>query len=187
MADSTMKQLGMVDLGFTAPAVQLPDATSAAEQVLSDALAFCAQKMRFDSCETALSRLRQGDREACTYCFYSVARRVAEFLGAWDENVKAVYICDYDATPEDLCFAETVQSPPVHLLVRVDRKTSALNSLLAALDRALVQKYAELTAMNRLACFLDAQVVDDADVEKRIGYGTLLSSIHHRPLQVWSR
>ncbi|MBM4431803.1 MAG: hypothetical protein FJ026_15875 [Chloroflexi bacterium] len=185
--DSTTKQFGMVDLRFTAPSLQLPDAASAAEQVLNEALEFCAQKMHFDSRQTAVNRLRQGDREACNYCFYSVARQVAEYLGAWDENVKAVYICDYDATPEDLCFAETVQSPPVHMIIRVDRKTSALNSLVAALDRALVQKYANLTAMRQIACFLDAQVVDDTDVEKRIGYGTMLSSIHNRPLQVWER
>ncbi|MBC8449739.1 MAG: hypothetical protein H8D78_18565 [Chloroflexi bacterium] len=185
--DSTTKQFDMVDLRFTAPSLQLPDAASAAEQVLSKALEFCAQKMHFDSHQTVVSRLRQGDRDACSYCYYSVAKQVGEYLGAWDENVKAVYICDYDATPEDLCFAETVQSPPIHMIIRVDRKTSALNSLVAALDRALVQKYVSLTAMSQMAYFLDAQVVDDTDVEKRIGYGTMLSSMHHRPIQVWGR
>jgi hypothetical protein len=34
---------------------------------------------------------------------------------------------------------------------------------------------------------LDVQVVDDAEVEKRVGYGGLLFSLHHRPLKIWER
>ena len=76
---------------------------------------------------------------------------------------------------------------PVHLLVWAQPKTAALNGLVETWDRALAQGYAEMINGHRLANVLDVQVVDDADVEKRVGYGALLSSLHHRPIQVWER
>jgi hypothetical protein len=39
----------------------------------------------------------------------------------------------------------------------------------------------------QLAHLLDVQIVDDADVKNRVGYGAMLSSLHHRPIQVWER
>jgi hypothetical protein len=184
---SSMTQTEAMDVEFTAPRLQLPDAASMAEAALAKALKFCAQKMGLDSHQAVVDRLRQGDSTACSYCHYSLAKQVAESLGTLDENVKAVYVCDYDATPEDLCFGEATQAPLVHLVVWARRKTGALNSLVAALDRASVQSYADLIGMRQLTHLLDVQVIDDADVENRVGYGAMLSSIHHRPIQVWER
>jgi hypothetical protein len=184
---SSMTQTQVMHVEFTEPPLQLSDVASIAEATLAKALEFCAQKMGFDSHQAVVDRLRQGDNTACGYCHYSLAKQMAESLGTLDENVKAVYIYDYDATPEDLCFGETTQAPLVHLIVWARRKTGALNSLVAALDRALVQSYADLIGMRRLTHLLDVQVIDDADVENRVGYGALLYSLHHRPIQVWER
>jgi hypothetical protein len=184
---SSMTQTEVVNAEFTASPLQLPDAASMAEAALAKALEFCAQKMGFDSHKAVVDHLRQGDSTACSYCHYSLAKQVAESLGALDENAKAVYICDYDATPEDLCFGEAMQAPLVHLIVWAQPKTAALNSLVETLDHALVQCYADLIGMGQLAHLLDVQVIDDADVENRVGYGAMLSSIHHRPIQIWKR
>ena len=182
-----MTQTQVMHVEFTEPPLQLPDVASIAEAALVKALEFCAQKMGFDSHQAVIDRLQQGDKTACGYCHYSLAKQMAESLGTLDENIKAVYICDYDATPEDLCFGEAMQASLVHLIVWAQRKTGALNSLIAALDRALVQSYTDLIGMRQLTHLLDVQVIDDADVENRVGYGAMLSSIHHRPIQVWER
>jgi hypothetical protein len=73
------------------------------------------------------------------------------------------------------------------LIVWAKRKTSALDSLVEALNRALVQRYAELIGPSQLAHLLDVQVVNDADVDNRVGYGALLSSLRNRPIKVWER
>jgi hypothetical protein len=73
------------------------------------------------------------------------------------------------------------------MIVWTKRKTGALNSLVEALDRAFAQSYANLMGESRLAHILDVQVVDDVDVKNRTGYGALLSSVYHRPIQVWER
>jgi hypothetical protein len=143
--------------------------------------------MGLDRPEAAIERVKQGEKTACEYCRFSITQQVGRVLGASDDNVKAVYICDYDATAEDRCFGETVQSSPIHMIVWADRKTGALTSLISALDRTLAQEYAHVTGSVHAEYLLDVQVVDDSDVEKRAGYGALLSSLYNRPIEVWKR
>jgi len=189
MAEATSNQRKKVmDSRLTEPPLQLPDAASIAENALIQALEFCAQKMDLDGHLAAADHVRRGNSTACTYHCYGIARRIAESLGTVDENVKAVYTLDYDATPQDLCFGKVTQGTSlIHLIVWTQRKTAAFDSLAAALDRALVQAYTDILGTHNLTTVLDVQVIDDADVEKRIGYGALLASIHHCPIQVWKR
>lgn len=165
----------------------LPDAASTAEAVINGAIEFCAQKMRLEDAQAVLEHLQQRNANACNYCQYSVAKQVGDSLGALDQNIKAVYILDYDATPEDVCFAEGKRSLLIHLIVWAERKTSALNSLVGALDRALAKNFGKLLDLEQLEHVLDVQVVDNTDVENRIGYGAMFSSLHQRPIQVWKR
>jgi len=188
MAQTIVAQVGeRTGIGVAAP-VQSVGTSIPAQEILSHALAYCAVKMALDGSPSVVERLRQGDGTACTYCLYSIATQVAEKIGALDENVKAIYTLDYDATPEDECFGVAEHlGPPVHLIVWTRRKTAALLALVEALDRSLVQAYAQLLDRPGLAGLLDVQVIDDIKVGRRLGYGALLSSIHHRPIPVWQR
>ena len=179
--------MSQVDAELSAPQLHLPDADSTAEIALTEALGYCAQKMGLAGSQAVVDRLRQGEHSACKYCHYSIAKHVAGSIGALDENVKAVYVVDYDATPQDLCFREGPQGSQIHLIVWAERKTGALDSLVGALDRALVERYNDVMGTRQLAHLLDVQVVDDADVSNRVGYGAMLSSLHQRPIQVWKR
>jgi hypothetical protein len=176
-----------VDAELSTPQLRLPDADSTAEVALDEALEYCAQKMGLAGRPAVVDHLRQGDRSACKYCQYSIAKHVAGSIGALDENVKAVYVVDYDATPQDLCFYEGPQGSQIHLIVWAERKTGALASLVGALDRALVERYNDVMGTHQLAHLLDVQVVDDADVNNRVGYGAMLSSLYQRPIQLWKR
>lgn len=171
----------------TAAPFQWPDANSTAELVLEEGLEFCARKAGLQNAEAVVEALRRGDGTVCQYCRYGLAKKVAESVGRLDENVKAVYTLEYDATPEDRCYAGGDNVSLIHLVVWAGRKTDALDALVKALDRALVQAYGDLIDAPELAHLLDVQIVDDADVENRAGYGALLSSIHNRPIQVWER
>ena len=181
------EQAHVVRTNRETPQWSLPDAASTAEAAINGALEFCAQKMRLENSQAVLEHLQQRNVAACGYCQYSTAKQIGSSLGALDQNVKAVYILDYDATPEDICFASEKQTMLIHMIVQVERKTSALDSLVAALDQALVQVYGRLLGMEKLEHLLDVQVVDDKDVQKRVGYGAMLASLHQRPIQLWKR
>ncbi len=166
---------------------EVKDVANTAQVVLTQAMEYCVQKMRLDSSQAVIDRLRAGDSKAYEYYHYSVAKQVAEALAALDDNIQAAYIYDYDATPEDLCFGKAERALPIHLLVWAQSKTAALNALVDAWGRALPQSYAEMLGGRQPAHVLDVQVVDDTAVEQRTGYGALLSSLHHRPIQIWKR
>ena len=170
-----------------AAALQMPDASSTAAVVLAQAMDYCARKMRLSGPSSAVQAIKQGKPYARNYCNYSVAKQVAEALGHLDDNVKAVYVCELDATPEDVCFGEGVQGSPIHMIIWSTRKTSALQALVSGLDRALSEQYSSLLGDTVRVHLLDAQVVDDADVQARLGYGALIASIHNPPLRVWHR
>jgi hypothetical protein len=181
-----LKQTDVVDVDVT-PSFRLPDASSAIEGALARALDFCARKMGLPTAEIALEHLRQGDVAAREYCHYSLAGQVAEAAGALDENVKSVAMYGYDATPEDLTLGEGTQAPMIHLIVWARRRTGALHSLISALDSTLAQEYASIVGPRRLAHLLDAQVITDEDVERRVGVAALLSSIYNPALPIWQR
>jgi hypothetical protein len=163
------------------------DMNGTARDVLSQAMEYCAGKLRLADSQAAIDRIKAGDGQARGYCHYSVAKQVAESLGALDENIKASYIYDHDATPEDHCFGEAARALPIHLLVWTERKTAALIAAVEAWNSALAHCYSETVGGCHASHLLDVQVVDNAAVENRISHGALLSSLHQRPIQVWKR
>jgi hypothetical protein len=164
----------------------MPDTASVAQSAVEDALDFCAQQLRLADRAAVLEQLQEANPSVRGYFEYGLARQIGERLGELDGEVEAVYLYDDEATPEDAVFGESTLSL-VHLILRVQRKTSALQSLVAALDRAVTQKCAEMLHATQLAHVLDVQVVDDVDVNTKMGYGALLTWLHHKPLVVWTR
>jgi hypothetical protein len=180
-------QVQVQGVAVTAPSLHLPDSTGSMQDALVRALDYSARKLNLASPEASLEKVRQGDRGALEYCYYRLAQQVGAALGALDDNVQSVSLYNIEATPEDRAFGENPESLPIHLLVCVDRKTSVLSSLVAALDRALVKDYAEMIGPRRLGHVLHVQVIDNSDVESRRGIAALLYSLHNRPIQLWER
>ena len=174
-----------VDL--TVPPLQLPDMTHAAETMLNQALDYCAQKIGIGDYEAIIKHLQSGDSVTSGFFQYSVANQLAEYLGVLDNEIRAVYLYDYDATPEDMAFGQLRQISLIHLIVWTGRKTNALYALIAAVSRALSDKYASLIGTDERKHMLDIQIVDDNDVEQRRGYGGLLNSTQYQPIRLWRR
>lgn len=115
---TAVKTKPIVDGKARAPALHLPDASSTAAIILSQAVEYCAQKMGLTT-QATIDRVKQGDGMACGYCHYSAAQHVADMLGMLDSNVQTAYMFEYDATPEDVSLTETARIIPMHLLVWV--------------------------------------------------------------------
>ncbi len=175
-----------VDVESGLSPLHLPDAESVARAAVAAALEYGMQKTGSRQ-EDALLGLRQGDGRMCGYFRYGLAKQVSEALGALDESIKAVYLLEYDATPEDTALCTASLSAPLHLIIWAERRTGALDAAVSALDGAVARQVAALAQLPLLRRLLDVQVVDDASVEQRIGYGALLTSVRYPPLRLWSR
>jgi len=186
MAETSSRMTDEVGAKVAMPQRSVVSVDEEAETAVNAALEFAAQKLG-KPVNTVVARLQEGDSAAASYWRYGLAKQMAECLANWDASVKAVYVVDYDATPEDLALGTATRPLMVHLIAWADRKTAALDSLVAALDRALVERVAQLMGMDRLAHMLDVQVVDDEDVEACRGYGAALTSLHNRPIRIWMR
>jgi len=154
--------------------------------MIEDALVFCAAKMSTGTKEKALDRVLQGDCSACGYVRYGLAKDIAQYLGSIDDTVKAVYLYEPEYATND----DTVGlSFGINLLAWVERKSAALNSMVAGLDAALIEERKPLLCPEATAeCFsLDVKVADDDEVRRRRGYGALVNSIFVRPIKVWER
>jgi hypothetical protein len=188
MLEMTTNQVKtQVDVERSKLQFQLPYPDSTAGIISIQALDFCAQKMGLAGHQAVAERLQKGEHNTCQYYRYSIAQQAAEYLGAQDKEVKAVYTVDYDATSNDLCFGKDTPMSLIHLIIWVERKTNALVSLVEALDRALVQRHADIIGLHQLAHLLDVQIVNDEEVENRVGYGAMLSSLYNRPIKIWGR
>lgn len=182
----------VVEVSLRTPPLQMPDTVSAAEDTLNKALAVSARRMGLDGPEAVQEALKRADARAFRYTSHELACQLAQTLAALDRQVKAVYVFEDYATPEDLIFAEDSPTLAINLIAWVDRKTKALAVLAQGLDRALAERCNAFIAPERgsdagVIHVLDVQLVDDHDVRMRVGYGALLTSVHHPPIQVWKR
>ena len=181
MDEAVLTKDRVTDSSTAMSSLQMPDATRMAERALLDALEFCVQEIGLDDPEAMARRIQQGNNVACACFRYGLAKQVAQSLSDLDDSIKAVYTLDCRLVPLDLTsdeLAEDIQR--LHLLVWMQPEILGFGSVVEALDRALVQGYADILGIGDRVALLDVQVIDDADVEKLIGYGAVLASICHR-------
>ena len=169
----------------THPRSLLMDSVNAADAILNRALACCLDEIPLKNQAALVECLRQGNHTANSRYKHNLAQQMAEHLGMCDDDVKVVYIYDHDI--EDTHWDEEWSPLIVHLIVWAQPKTAALNSLIAALNRALTRCYGDLIGDLPPVHLLDVQVIDDVEVKNRAGYASLLFSPHFRPLVVWKR
>jgi len=159
--------------------------------MMEEALEFCAEKAGLKGKEQARSVLLTGDCCVCEYLRYSLAQKVAEYLGSVDDTIQAIYTYEpeYATIVEGAIPARPSLSPGFNLIARVSRKSAALSSVAASMRSALVEEYRQLgcSKANALCSELDVRVVDEDEVERRTGYGALINSLYVRPIEVWHR
>jgi hypothetical protein len=159
--------------------------------MMEEALEFCAEKAGLKGKEQVRDALCHGDCSVCEYLRYALAQRVAEYLGSVDDTVKAIYTYEpeYATSADEVVLGRPNLWPGFNLIARVSRKSAALSSLVASVNSALTEEYKRLGCpkANALCSELDVKAVDDDEVQKRTGYGALISSLYVRPIEVWRR
>lgn len=167
------------------PTPHVNDAVSIARAIVGSAVERVS--VRLGIAQQDVPEILQRDEEQARGEFkLGLARCAAEFLGLYDHDVKAVYVYDHEGGSQGGA-GEGARQWQVHLIVWAEPKTAALKSLVSALDRALGSVLAESVRGADAAHFLDAQLIDNADMRSDAGYAALLSSPRFRPTRVWQR
>ena len=168
---------------------QVSSLVEAAETIRGNAVDLAREKMGFYQQEAALEILLER-RDFLDYFKYALAQETAQVIATYDQQVQAVYIFEEtgnpDAETEDYLSATDLT---IHILLKVASVTAALDAFISSFDRALTGVLRGLPS-NRFAMrksFLDVIPVTDNDIEENRGYAVLLSSIHARPIKIWSR
>jgi coenzyme F420-reducing hydrogenase delta subunit/Pyruvate/2-oxoacid:ferredoxin oxidoreductase delta subunit len=158
-------------------------------EIVSRALAFTEQKIRLRGREAVVGALQQGQTAAHDYFRYGLAKEIGNYLGQAEATIKDVYLYEPESETGEVANGKTSLTRGLEMIVWVAGHKDLLSPLVETLDQELTAKYKTLLgpAVSAMPGFLTVDVIDDQDVQKRVGSGALVSSLHTRPLRVWSR
>lgn len=182
-----MAEIASAQPATVGSSLPLADLGRMADALLSRALATGAAALALRDEAAVLERLARRDEITCGVCQQELAAGVAEYLSSLDADITAVYSYIYAYHPDDGPPDDTPVALPLYLVIRTRRRTAALISLLAALDRALRQSLADRCQTPQVAHILHVHVMDEAEAHNPAGYATLLFAPRREPDQVWKR
>jgi hypothetical protein len=164
---------------------------TAIQDMVGDALAFSAKKGALQNREHAQRAIAGGDCTVCAYFRYGLSKEMGEYLGAIDSSVQAVYSYEpeYAAGVLHIDSAGPGIDRGINLIVSVDRKNHALDSIVASLEDATKEAaQSMLCPKANGSCYaVDVRIVDGEELASRRGYGALVSSLYATPVKLWSR
>jgi hypothetical protein len=166
------------------------DATLLTE-MMEKAIVFSAEKMGFEGRDQVVKARARGDCSTCEYLRYGLAKEVANYLGATDQTINEVFFFEPEASTS-MSGQRGVGpglSPGISLIIRVSRKTAALESLIASVVSSVKQEYQRINCpeAKTLCNMIDIITVDDEEIECRTGYGALVGSLFMAPMEIWKR
>lgn len=161
----------------------------ACQEMITGALSFCEHKTPLRGRETIIAAFRRGDRAVGEYFHYGLAKEIGSYLGRVEPTLKAVYLYEPEEMPDE--FYEQGPSPirGLDLIAWVVNGKGGLTSIVRDLEAALAAEAQPLFGppQEGMRDLLSVDVIDDRDVELRLGRGALITSIYTRPTRVWSR
>lgn len=148
--------------------------------MLEDAVRYAEEKL---GNMNAVDLLKENHADALGYFRYFLAVQIGNYLGEVSEHVLEVYA--YPETFDE----ETTITLPLTLIVRMGKYTAALESIVEALQKALLDEYRKMFSpiTDNLLLYLIIYFVDEDDFLKRKGLAAAVKSLHAPALLVWSR
>ncbi len=155
------------------------------ETIRDDAVKFALSKLTPFQRTKELERL-VWQQEFLSHFKCGLAKGVGDTLLAHDGQVRTVYLFDPSANPDSVEGGEMTADAAVHLLVRVKKRSAALNTLISALDQALTASIKKLgwSRYSSYRSLIDIIPITDEDIQERKGFAVLLTSLFSPPIRV---
>ena len=152
-----------------------------ANALLKSAISCCARQLNLDE-QNVHQQLRDSSCQVHSLLRYTVAKRVANYLGQLDGGIRGVYL--YGSAMNDTARS----SSDIDLIVLVERKLDQARTLLQQLDLALLTSYRALIGTAPLPrSLLDVHLVDMEEEKTRRSYGAVIHSLQTSPVCLWRR
>lgn len=155
------------------------------ETIRDDAVTFALSKL------TPFQRTKELEMLIWQHEFLShfkcgLAKGIGDTLLSHDEQVRTVYLFEPSANPDAVEGIEMSADAAVHLLVRVKKRSAALNTLISAMDKALTASVKKLgwSRYSSYRSVIDIIPITDEDIEQRKGFAALLTSVISPPIRV---
>jgi len=168
----------------------VPDAVrNECRELMARALDFCEAKAHVQGHPRVVEALQMGDRAVHDYLRYGLAREIGSYLGHMEASVKAVYFFEPESMAEEDIEQRKDLTRGIQLIAWVTNGRTSVRARAETLGEALLKEYKALLgpAAEAMSDILMLDVVDDHDVAERTGLGAVISSVHTRPIEVWSR
>jgi hypothetical protein len=163
-----------------------------ADQMVEKAILYCAEKKFAGDLQQTRQTLCRGRCDICSLLSDNLVDQISEYLGQMDKTVRSIYRFE----PEYGVIKPSINGgiqpsikAGINLVVWVDRKSAALNALVATLENLLSESRKKMGCQSGVpACFvLDIHTVDDKDVNEKRGFGMVIDSMLVRSIPVWKR
>ena len=160
-------------------------------EMIQNAIMFSAEKRGMADRDQVVRAREHGDCTTCEYLRFGLANEVADYLGSMDTTIKSVYVYEPEAATAMNGNLHQCPGlvPGINMIIRVSRKTAALESLLTSIVSAVEEEFGRFNCpdANALCTMIDVIIVDDHEVEQRTGYGALIGSLFTPPIEIWQR
>jgi hypothetical protein len=188
-----MRAVGL-DIGTTCEGGKMTTVTidgTAIQEMVHIGLGFSAEKATLPGAEEARHAIAGGNCIACEYLRYGLSKEIGQYLGLIDTSVQAVYAFEPEYAAGALHLDSTGPGVDggINLIVAVDRKNHALDSIVASLEDSMKEGVQSLLcAKANGSCYaMDVKIVDGEELASRRGYGALVTSLHAPPIRLWTR
>ena len=163
-----------------------------AETLLMEAVEVTSRRKFEGDIQTTRKALQQGQCDICRMVSDVLVTQIGDYLCGLDKTVKAIYKYEPEHVNISRLHSSTIHTTTksgINLVVRVERKSAALLTLVAMLESAISETRRRLGCVNSTQeCFiLDIQLVDERDIIENRGLGLMVNSMYVRSIPVWQR
>lgn len=160
-------------------------------EMMENAIMFSAGKSGMVERIQVVQARARGDCPTCEYLRFGLANEVANYLGSIDETISSVYVFEPEGATSvnGNIYNRPGFVPGINMIIRVSRKTAALESLLYSIVSAAEKELVKIKCpdANGLCNMIDVIVVDEEEISRRVGYGALVGSLYSPPIEIWQR
>jgi predicted nucleotidyltransferase len=150
------------------------------KDVVNKALKFCVEKSSAENTTVIKNLIQENDGAVNSTFRYALGKEICRFLCKKYEEIDSCYM--FGSSLSDTAKITS----DIDLIIKVKRKSRKLTRVISGLDSKVLNYFKSNMNGNAkgLKKILDVYFVDALDVKRKIGFGSVVSSLHTPPIKI---